>query len=219
MRQGPVRAGGYGPFSETMLRPSSVMMQRALRIGMIPADGIGREVLPVAQRVLEATPGLPKMEFVPLQAGFELFQKTGEALPQQTIDVLKNECDAAMFGSVSSPSHKVEGYSSPIVRLRKELGLYANIRPVSGPVLPGAQFDKPIDMVTIRENTECLVRCLADRSTSSPRLWRRRPRAKWRARFARSRSRRRRVSAARHSRWRARARRCARPLAARRRPR
>jgi len=141
-----------------MLRPSSVMMQRALRIGMIPADGIGREVLPVAQRVLEATPGLPKMEFVPLQAGFEHFQKTGEALPQHTIDVLKNECDAAMFGSVSSPSHKVEGYSSPIVRLRKELGLYANIRPVTGPVLPGAAFDKPIDMVTIRENTECLVR-------------------------------------------------------------
>ncbi|CCU98566.1 unnamed protein product [Malassezia sympodialis ATCC 42132] len=139
-----------------MLRPSSVMMQRALRIGMIPADGIGREVLPVAQRVLEATPGLPKMEFVPLQAGFEHFQKTGEALPQHTIDVLKNECDAAMFGSVSSPSHKVEGYSSPIVRLRKELGLYANIRPVTGPVLPGAAFDKPIDMVTIRENTECL---------------------------------------------------------------
>lgn len=121
---------------------------------MIPADGIGKEVLPVAQRVLEATPGAPKMEFVPLQAGFELFQKTGDALPQATIDTLKNDCDAAMFGSVSSPSHKVEGYSSPIVRLRKELGLYANIRPVSGPPhKPGAQ---PIDMVTIRENTECL---------------------------------------------------------------
>lgn len=132
------------------------MATRALRIGMIPADGIGREVLPSAQRVLEATPGAPKFDFVHLDAGFELFQKTGTALPQETIDTLKNSCDGAMFGSVSSPSHKVEGYSSPIVRLRKELGLYANIRPVTGPVLPGSVNQTPIDMVTIRENTECL---------------------------------------------------------------
>lgn len=123
---------------------------------MIPADGIGREVLPVAERVLKAAPGAPKFEFVPLDAGFELFQATGTSLPQKTIDTLKNSCDGAMFGSVSSPSHKVEGYSSPIVRLRKELNLYANIRPVSGPVLPGSTIQAPIDMVTIRENTECL---------------------------------------------------------------
>lgn len=139
-----------------MLRPSTILMQRAMRIGMIPADGIGREVLPVAQRVMTAAPGAPQFEFVPLQAGFEHFQTTGEALPQVTIDTLKNECDAAMFGSVSSPSHKVEGYSSPIVRLRKELGLYANIRPVSGPILPGSPIQSPVDIVTIRENTECL---------------------------------------------------------------
>lgn len=129
---------------------------RAVRIGMIPADGIGREVLPVAQRVMAAAPGAPKFEFIPLEAGFELFQKTGTALPQETIDTVKNLCDGAMFGSVSSPSHKVEGYSSPIVRLRKELNLYANIRPVSGPVLPGSTSQSPVDMVTIRENTECL---------------------------------------------------------------
>lgn len=44
--------------------------------------------------------------------------------------VLKNDCDCALFGSVSSPSRKVVGYSSPIVALRKILDLYANIRPV-----------------------------------------------------------------------------------------
>lgn len=138
------------------MRVSNTIMQRVLRIGMIPADGIGREVLPVAQRVMSAAPGAPQFEFVQLKAGFEHFQQTGEALPQVTIDTLKNECDGAMFGSVSSPSHKVEGYSSPIVRLRKELGLYANIRPVSGPVLPGSPIKVPVDIVTIRENTECL---------------------------------------------------------------
>ncbi|CAO1617519.1 unnamed protein product [Sympodiomycopsis kandeliae] len=128
---------------------------RALKIGMIPADGIGREVLPVAQRVLSLTPGAPKFEFVPLQAGFELFQKTGTALPEETVQALKQECDGAMFGSVSSPSHKVEGYSSPIVKLRKELDLYANIRPVVG--VRGTVDDKKwIDTVIVRENTECL---------------------------------------------------------------
>ena len=59
-----------------------------------------------------------------------------------------------MFGAVSSPSHKVAGYSSPIVALRKELDLYANIRPVTSvPGAPGRQ----IDMTIVRENTECLV--------------------------------------------------------------
>jgi len=43
----------------------------------------------------------------------------------------------------------VEGYSSPIVRLRKELDLYANVRPVS-------LAEKGIDMIIVRENTECL---------------------------------------------------------------
>lgn len=130
---------------------------KALKLGMIPADGIGREVLPCAARVLQATPGAPKIEFIPLQAGFEYFQKHGTALPEETIRALKEDCDGAMFGSVSSPSHKVEGYSSPIVKLRKELDLYANIRPVSS--VRGTRNDdqyKPIDTVIVRENTECL---------------------------------------------------------------
>jgi homoisocitrate dehydrogenase len=129
---------------------------KALKIGMMPADGIGREVLPVAQRVLSLTPGAPKFEFIPLPAGFELFTKTGVALPEETIRCLKEECDGAMFGSVSSPSHKVEGYSSPIVQLRKNLDLYANIRPVVG-VRGTRDEDKWVDTVIVRENTECLV--------------------------------------------------------------
>lgn len=129
---------------------------RTLKLGMMPADGIGKEVLPVAQRILSQTPGAPKFSFLHLDAGFEHFQKTGNALPDATIKALKEECDGAMFGSVSSPSHKVEGYSSPIVRLRKELDLYANIRPVID--VRGTKDDeKWVDTVIVRENTECLV--------------------------------------------------------------
>lgn len=58
-----------------------------------------------------------------------------------------------MFGAVSSPSHRVEGYSSPIVKLRKELGLFANVRPVKSVKTDPRQ----VDMVIVRENTECLV--------------------------------------------------------------
>lgn len=92
---------------------------------------------------------LPKLEFIPLNAGFDYFRRSGVALPDETIEVMKSGVDGAMFGSVSSPSHKVTGYSSPIVALRKHLDLYANIRPVS-------TVDGKVDMVTVRENTECL---------------------------------------------------------------
>ncbi|KAI9343899.1 Isopropylmalate dehydrogenase-like domain-containing protein [Zopfochytrium polystomum] len=129
---------------------------QSLTIGMIPADGIGREVIPAAQQVLEAALSSKRPSFVHLDAGFELFQKTGVALPEKTVEALKSgEIDGAMFGAVSSPSHKVEGYSSPIVALRKKMDLYANVRPVSAPKRPGAG-GKVIDMVIVRENTECL---------------------------------------------------------------
>ncbi|TEB35366.1 homoisocitrate dehydrogenase [Coprinellus micaceus] len=98
---------------------------------------------------------IPKPEFVNLSAGWETFNKTGVALPKETVEVLKSECDCALFGSVSSPSTKVAGYSSPIVALRKELDLYANIRPVVG-VAAKAGDKPPVDLIVVRENTECL---------------------------------------------------------------
>ncbi|KAI2638638.1 Isocitrate/isopropylmalate dehydrogenase [Xylaria nigripes] len=127
---------------------------RILKIGLIPGDGIGREVIPAGRRILEALPsslGL-KFEFTDLEAGFETFEKTGAALPERTVDVLKNGCDGALFGAVSSPTKAVKGYSSPIVALRKKLDLYANVRPVK----TVATAPNPIDMVIVRENTEDL---------------------------------------------------------------
>ncbi|KAI1764720.1 Isocitrate/isopropylmalate dehydrogenase [Hypoxylon sp. FL1150] len=130
------------------------MASRVLRIGLIPGDGIGREVIPAGRRILEALPsslGL-KFEFSDLSAGFETFEKTGAALPDRTVDVLRSECDGALFGAVSSPTKAVKGYSSPIVALRKKLDLYANVRPVK--TVRTAR--NPIDMVIVRENTEDL---------------------------------------------------------------
>lgn len=123
-------------------------------VGLIPGDGIGKEVIPAGRRILEALPSYLnlKFDFVDLKAGFETFEQTGAALPDKTVDVLRSECQGALFGAVSSPTSAVKGYSSPIVALRKRLDLYANVRPVKS-VLTAR---KPIDMVIVRENTEDL---------------------------------------------------------------
>ncbi|KAF1801438.1 isocitrate dehydrogenase NAD-dependent subunit 2 [Mucor lusitanicus] len=142
--------------SHMLRRSLATSAASTVKIGLIPADGIGREVIPAARQVLESLTSGPKFEFVDLDAGFELFQKTGTSLPQETIDILKNDCHGALFGAVSSPSHKVAGYSSPIVALRKHLDLYANVRPVKSVNSPAFPNQKLLDMLIIRENTECL---------------------------------------------------------------
>lgn len=128
--------------------------RRTLRIGLIPGDGIGKEVIPCGKRILQALPSSfnLRFEFTDLSAGFQTFQETGAALPDRTVDVLRNHCDGALFGAVSSPTTRVEGYSSPIVALRKKLQLYANVRPVKSV----GRRDGEIDMVIVRENTEDL---------------------------------------------------------------
>ena len=133
---------------------SSRLAQNSLKIGLIPGDGIGREVIPAGKALLEKL--LKKnnvnFEFVNIDAGFDHFKAMGSALPESSVQVLQKECQGALFGAVSSPSHKVEGYSSPIVALRKKLGLYSNVRPVKSVV----EGEKPVDMVIVRENTEDL---------------------------------------------------------------
>ncbi|TID19814.1 hypothetical protein CANINC_003697 [Pichia inconspicua] len=139
--------------SRSALRTYSTATKN-LTIGLIAGDGIGREVIPAGKQVLQALPssyGL-NFNFIDLEAGFELFKKTGTALPDETVEALQSKCDGALFGAVSSPTVKVAGYSSPIVALRKKMGLYANVRPVKS--VDG--IGRPVDMVIVRENTEDL---------------------------------------------------------------
>ena len=127
------------------------MSERTYRIALIPGDGVGKEVVPAARQVLEALP--LAFDFTPLDAGWEVFERTGTALPQRTASVIRS-CDGAIFGATQSPSQKVEGYASPILALRKQLDLYANLRPVVSMPVPGSR--PGIDMLIVRENTECL---------------------------------------------------------------
>ena len=121
------------------------------RICTIEGDGVGHEVVPAALEVLEAT-GVP-CELIPAEAGWDCFQSTGSALSAETLDAVKAS-DATLFGAITSPPGKVEGYLSPIRELRLQLDLYANLRPVlSWPIEVSRQG---IDLLIVRENSEGL---------------------------------------------------------------
>jgi homoisocitrate dehydrogenase len=121
------------------------------RVALIPGDGIGQEVIPAAVRVLEAT-GL-HFDWLPAEAGWATFQRLGTALPAETLEAVR-ACGLALVGAVSSPARKVPGYRSPIVALRRELDLYANLRPAVS--VPVAGSRPGIDLLLVRENTEGL---------------------------------------------------------------
>jgi homoisocitrate dehydrogenase len=120
-------------------------------ICVIPGDGIGQEVVPAALRVLEAT-GL-KLEFHHAEAGWETFQKVGKSVPNETLELVKR-CDATLAGAFTSPSKKVEGFQGAIRYMRRELDLFANLRPAKSRPIPGC-FEG-IDMLMVRENTQGL---------------------------------------------------------------
>jgi len=123
----------------------------APRLCVIPGDGIGREVVPVAVEVLRAA--LPGLACEEAEAGWECFRARGKAVPAQTLDAVRR-CGAALFGATASPGYKVPGYRSAVLELRQRLGLYANIRPVAS--RPGVSPRGGVDLVVVRENTEDL---------------------------------------------------------------
>lgn len=117
-------------------------------ICVIPGDGIGQEVVPAALEVLEAF-GLP-LTYRFAEAGWACYQRHGTPLPQETLNLARNSA-AVLFGAVTTPPD-VPGYSSPIVRIRRELDLYANLRPFRS--LPGRKPE--FQLYIVRENTEDL---------------------------------------------------------------
>lgn len=118
---------------------------------VIEGDGIGKEVVPAAVEVLGAL--VPDLELIPAEAGWECFQRCGCSVPAETLQAVR-AAGAALFGAVSSPSRKVDGYRSAILTLRQELDLYANLRPVRS--LPRVSPRAGVDLVVVRENTEGL---------------------------------------------------------------
>ena len=120
-------------------------------IVLIAGDGVGQEVIPAAAEVLAAL-GLG-LKFVEAPAGFGHFKRTGNAIPAETLAAVR-AAGVALFGATASPSTDVRGYQSPILVMRREFDLYANLRPAFS--LPGSYARANVDLLIVRENTEGL---------------------------------------------------------------
>ena len=119
------------------------------QICAIPGDGIGRELIPHVIRLLSVL--VPDIPINQCEMGLEAYRQTGVFLPAETLECIERS-DAVLFGAITSPPPDLKDYRSPLLSVRKEFGLYANVRPVRR-ILP----DGPdIDAVIIRENTEGL---------------------------------------------------------------
>lgn len=116
------------------------------KISVIPGDGIGKEVMEATLHVLEALD--VDFDYTFADAGDEHMEKTGVALPQETVNIVKAS-QACLFGAAGETAADV------IVKMRQELDLYVNLRPVKS--YPGTKclFDN-LDFVIVRENTEGL---------------------------------------------------------------
>ncbi|MEN9925844.1 3-isopropylmalate dehydrogenase [Novosphingobium sp.] len=102
-----------------------------MKIAVLAGDGIGPEVTREAVRVLEAL-NLPGLELVTADVGGAAYKLHGHPLPPETLEVARNS-DAILFGAVGDPDcDNLERHLRPeqaILGLRKELGLFANLRP------------------------------------------------------------------------------------------
>ena len=134
-------------------------------IAVIPGDGIGPEVVNEAIRVLDAVGSKYGHEFnyTRILAGGAAIDETGECLPQETIDIAKKS-DAVLLGAVGGPKwDSLPGDKRPeraLLGIRKELGLFANLRPAimfdelkdACPIRP-EKVEGGLDLLVVRELT------------------------------------------------------------------
>ncbi|MCJ7646389.1 3-isopropylmalate dehydrogenase [bacterium] len=132
------------------------------KIGVIPGDGVGPEVIREGLKVIDAASRKAgfKYETVTYDFGGEWYLKTGEVLPDSAFEEMK-QLDAIYLGAVGHPQVKPGILERGLLlRLRFELDQYINLRPVIlYPGVPTPLKDKKpedIDFVVVRENTEGL---------------------------------------------------------------
>ncbi|MDH5021409.1 isocitrate/isopropylmalate dehydrogenase family protein [Halobacterium rubrum] len=112
-------------------------------IAVVPGDGIGREVTPVAVDVLDA---VGDFEFVHAEAGDAVADERGTPLPEETREAVET-ADATLFGAAG------ESAADVILPLRSAVDSFVNVRPAR--TYPGVDAVQPeTDLVFLRENTE-----------------------------------------------------------------
>jgi 3-isopropylmalate dehydrogenase len=139
-------------------------MKKHFKIAVLPGDGIGPEIIDAALRVLDVVAKKYDInfEFKHGLVGGAAIDETGDPLPEETLKICK-ESDAILFGAVGGdkwdnlPTDKRP--EKGLLRIRKELELFANIRPAKAytPLLSSSplkeEIIKGVDLVVLRELT------------------------------------------------------------------
>lgn len=116
------------------------------QIVVIPGDGIGKEVMEATISVLDELD--VDFDYIYGIAGDECNEEHGTPLPQETIDIVRDS-DACLFGAAGETAADV------IVKIRQEMKMFANLRPVKSYPNTKSLFEN-VDFMIVRENTEGL---------------------------------------------------------------
>ena len=131
------------------------------RIAVIPGDGIGKEVTPVAVNVVKAAAAKRHhpIEFVEFDWGADKYLREGVTLPEGAVEMLRDEFDAVLFGALGDPRVPSNQHAADILLgLRFKLDLFVNARPTElfherfTPLKDRIPND--IRLIVFRENTE-----------------------------------------------------------------
>lgn len=135
------------------------------KIAVLPGDGIGPEIIDQAKKVVEAVSRKFNHTFTFTHGlvGAIAIDKTGSPLPDETLELCKSS-DAVLFGAIGDPKYDNDPKAKVrpeqgLLAMRKELGLFANVRPVS--TFPSLINKSPlkkeivegVDIMMIRELT------------------------------------------------------------------
>ncbi len=149
----------------------SLRVPDAPEIPFIEGDGTGPDIWAASVRVFDAAvaasyAGKRKIVWFEILAGEKAYQKTGQWLPRETLDRIREHC-IAIKGPLTTPVG--EGIRSLNVTIRQELDLYACIRPVRyiDPVPSPMKHPEKVDMIIFRENTEDVYSGIEWRAGSS----------------------------------------------------
>ena len=143
----------------------SCNVKKTYRICCLPGDGIGPEIIAEGKKVLDAVGRRHGVEFACEDAliGGCAIDATGDPLPDETLDAAR-AADAVLLAAVGGPKWDTTDPAAPrpeqgLLKIRKELGLYTNLRPVQiFSALAGASTLRPeivdgVDMMIVRELT------------------------------------------------------------------